>query len=472
MELSQVLEQRPAVTPQLIMANTLLRLTSTELEQAIAQELAENPVLELVEVRRCPRCGLAVSDDYCPSCSGHGFHAEKEEPAYREYEYSADSTSFSDYNVSDETDDGISQLASSTTLSDYLLRQARLILPSQDLPIAACLIGSLDDHGFLRCEIGEVTSLFGVDRTRVENIISAIQGLDPVGIAARDARECLLIQLEHLCREGIKQPLAKALISDHWEALGKQSFAKIAKTMGTTVGEVQAALQFIKDNLNPFPAHACWADLHESPPQRTAAYPRPDIIIRNSLDSPDEGYEIELPGAWAYRLRISVSYLKTLECLEAGEASSTEQDWEQWEAFYARARLFINSVEQRWRTLYQLALHLVDYQRDFLTRGDKYLKPLTRAQLADMMGVHESTVSRAVASKYVQLPCGRIVPLVRFFDSSAPVKEIIKELIAQEGEPLSDRELAERLVQRGYHIARRTVTKYRNALNILPSPAR
>jgi len=267
MELSQVLEQRLTVTPQLIMANMLLQLSSTELERAIAEELAENPVLELVEVRCCPRCGLAMSDGCCPSCSRSGLYTEKEGPAYREY--SADSESFSEYNVTYE-DDGISRLASNTTLSDHLLHQARLSLPPQDLPIAACLVESLDDHGFLCCELDEVASLFGVDRTRVENVVSAIQELDPVGVAAKDARECLLIQLEHLCREGIEQPLAKALISDHWEALGKQSFAKIAKAMGTTAGEVQAALQFIKNNLNPFPAHAYWVDLHESPPQRAA----------------------------------------------------------------------------------------------------------------------------------------------------------------------------------------------------------
>jgi RNA polymerase sigma-54 factor len=114
----------------------------------------------------------------------------------------------------------------------------------------------------------------------------------------------------------------------------------------------------------------------------------------------------------------------------------------------------------------------VAYQQDFMTRGDRYLKPLTRAQLADALGVHESTVSRAVAGKIVQLPNGRLIPLARFFDRAAPIKEAIKELIAQEDEPLSDRAIAEKLAQQGYRVARRTVTKYRNALNILPSSLR
>nr|HID13401.1 hypothetical protein [Anaerolineae bacterium] len=171
MELGQVLEQRPTVTPQLILANTLLQLSSAELEQTIAEELAENPVLELVEVRRCLRCGLAMSGDYCPSCGRRGLSAEKDESAYREY--NADSTALSEYNVADERDDdGISRLASITTLSDHLLHQARLSLPPQDLPIAAHLVQSLDEHGFLRCELDEVASLFGVDRTRVESVVS------------------------------------------------------------------------------------------------------------------------------------------------------------------------------------------------------------------------------------------------------------------------------------------------------------
>ncbi|MCK4723979.1 MAG: RNA polymerase factor sigma-54 [Dehalococcoidia bacterium] len=470
MELSQALEQRPTITPQLIIANTLLQLSSTELEQTIAQEIAENPALGLLEVQRCPRCGLAMPDGYCLSCTRLDFQAEKGGAVHREY--SADSASFSEYDAADERDDLISQLASNTTLADYLLYQLRPSLSSHDLPIATYLVQNLDDHGFLRCDLDEVASLFGVDRACIENVVSAMQELDPVGIAARDARECLLIQLEHLRREGAEQPLAKAVIQDHWEALGKQSLAQIAKAVGATVGEVRAALQFIKNNLNPFPAHAHWASLHESPPQRTAIYPRPDIMIRNSPASSGGGYEIELPGAQAYRLRLSTSYLKAMEGLKANNSSSTDTDWEQWEAFLARAQLFIKSVEQRWRTLHHLALCLVNYQRDFLAYGERHLRPLTRAQLAAVMGVHESTVSRAVASKYVQLPYGRIIPLARFFDSSTAVKEVIKELIAQENEPLSDREIAEKLAQRGHHIARRTVAKYRNALGILPASLR
>jgi RNA polymerase sigma-54 factor len=157
-----------------------------------------------------------------------------------------------------------------------------------------------------------------------------------------------------------------------------------------------------------------------------------------------------------------------MDRLGAGSGPSDEQGWDQWRAFEARARLFVKSIEQRWETLYELMVCLIDFQRDFLVDGEIRLRPLTRARVADMMGVHESTVSRAVADKYVQLPCGEVVRLEKFFDSAAPIKRRIEDLVAQESEPLSDSALAEKLSEEGYDVARRTVAKYRNALGILP----
>jgi RNA polymerase sigma-54 factor len=462
MDPNLVLEQRLTVTPQLILANRLLQLSATELERAISQELAENPLLELIEVACCPRCGRAMPTGYCSACDRPG--ARETAAMSADWEYDVPSWERDD---TDESDDGIAQLASVTTLAEHLLRQARLILSREDLPIAAFLVENLDERGFLRCDLDEAAALCGVERARVEGVLSIMQGLEPMGVAARDARECLLIQLEHLRGDGVVQPLAETLLRNHWEVLGDRAPARIARAAGTTAGEIRAALQFIKDNLNPYPAQADWADLHESPPARAAVYSRPDVVIRKP-GAAGAGYEIELPAAQAYHLRISASYLEAAE----NKAAFAGQDWEQWETFYARARLFIKSVEQRWQTLRQLAAHLADYQREFLASGDRYLKPLTRARLADMLGVHESTVCRAVAGKVVQLPDGRIVPLARFFDRAAPLKEAIKELIAQEDEPLSDRAIAEELAEQGHRVARRTVTKYRNALNILPSSLR
>jgi RNA polymerase sigma-54 factor len=461
MKLHQVIAQRPTVTPQLVMARTLLQLSSTELEQAIAQELAENPALELVEAQRCPKCGRPLRNATCPTC---------ERSDSREYDAPLEYSS-----TDDRDDDGTSQLSSNTTLAEHLLRQTRLSLSPQDEPIAAHLVESLDDHGFLRCDIDAVASQFDTDRAHVENVVSTLQESGPVGIAARDARECLLIQLEHLRHQGIEHPLARALVDDHWEALSEQPLAKVASAAGATAEQVRAALEFIKDNLNPFPAHANWAALHESPPQKEAVYPEPDVIIKSGADSPGRNlreYAVELPSARSYRLRISPSFREVMETGKAGKIAFTTQDVEEWKAFYARAQLFIKGVERRWQTLDRVARRLVDHQRDFLARGPQHLKPLTRAQLADMLDLHESTVSRAVAGKYVQLPSGRIVPLARIVDSAAPVKEALRELIAQESQPLSDQKLAELLAKQGHHVARRTVAKYREALHIPPSSVR
>jgi RNA polymerase sigma-54 factor len=357
-----------------------------------------------------------------------------------------------------------------TTLAEHLLTQARLSLAPQDLPIAAHLVENLDDHGLLSCGLDQVASQLGVDRSQVERVVSTLQEMEPVGVAARDTRECLLIQIEHLRSQGVEQPLAQALISEHWEALGRQPLAKVAEAAGTTVGEVQAALEFIRDNLNPFPAHAHWETSQESPAQKETIYLQPDVVIQDGGET--SAYKVELPRARSYKLHISPSFLEVIKTSKAGKVAFTQQDVEEWKAFYARAQLFIKGVERRWQTLHDVVHRLVDYQRDFLMHGDRHLKPLTRAQLAEIMDVHESTVSRAVADKNVQLPDGKIVPLAKFFDRSVPTKRAIKELIAQEGKPLSDQELVELLAQQGYHVARRTVTKYREALDIPPSPVR
>ncbi|MBN1814788.1 MAG: hypothetical protein JXA14_23315, partial [Anaerolineae bacterium] len=376
----------------------------------------------------------------------------------------------SEYKASDDRDDGTSQLSSKSTLAEHLLTQARLSLSPQDMPIADRLVESLDGHGLLSCELDQVASHLGVDRSQVERVLSALQEMEPVGIAARDTRECLLIQIEHLRSQGVEQPLVQALIGEHWEALSRQSLAKVAKAAGATVGEVQAALEFIRDNLNPFPAHAHWETSQESPAQKETVYLQPDVVIQNSGGTSE--YKVALPRARSYKLRISPAFLEVIKTSKAGKVAFTQQDVEEWKAFYARARLFIKGVEQRWQTLQDIVCHLVEYQRDFLVHGDRHLKPLTRAQLAEIMDVHESTVSRAVADKNVQLPNGKIVPLAKLFDRSVPAKRAIKELIAQESKPLSDRELVELLAQQGYHIARRTVAKYREALDIPPSSVR
>lgn len=470
MRLAQTLRQTPTVSPQLVVANELLQFSSLELEQAIARELAENPALELREVGPCPHCGGELSVGGCPSCGS--VEPQTEEPWIGQRDdYLASDHHISELGAGEDWENPIAWLASEVTLADHLLRQARLSLPAAEIPIARYLVESLDDRGFLRCDLDDVALALSIRPQRVEKVLVTVQSLEPVGIAARDARECLLIQLEHLRSEGVQEPLAELLVREHWEVLGRCSFSRVAQEAGVSVDGVRQALRFIRENLNPFPAHSFWASRSVSLSGGGAPGLRPDAIIRESR-SPDRDHEIVLPRARRIRLQVSVPYRQALDELGAGHGTAEQQRREEWEGYRARARLFVRSVEQRWRTLHELMCFLVAYQRDFLLHGEKRLKPLTRARVAEMMGVHESTVCRAVAGKHALLPCGRIVPLSKFFDSAAPIKRMIEEMVERETQPLSDQAIADRLCEQGFDVARRTVAKYRNALDILPSSLR
>lgn len=462
---AQTLRQKPTVSPQLVLANEVLQFSTVELEQAIAHELAENPALELSAVEPCPRCGSDMPDGYCRSC---GTSAEQADQEWDVGDHLESSGSYDSPGSDTDADweDPVARLASRMTLTDYLLQQARLSMPPSDVPIAAHLVENLDARGFLSCDLAEVASVVGVERHSVERVLSIVQSLEPVGIATRDARECLLVQIEHLSDQGVEQPLARLLIDKHWDILGTHALSSVAGAAGISRDEACEALRFIRQNLNPYPAHVFLDSWHD-PDQDVVACPEPDVIIRESRAAKGE-YEVELPRARRLRVQVSPAYRQAMDQLDARADPSKVNGSEQWRQFYSRARLFVKSIEQRWRTLHELVVCLIDCQPDFLTQGETELRPLTRAQVAEMMGVHESTVSRAVAGKYVQLPSREVVPLEKFFDSSAPVKHVIQDLVDQEEEPLSDSAIAERLSEHGYDIARRTVAKYRNALGILP----
>ncbi len=466
----QSLRQKPTVSPQVVLANELLQFSSLELEQAIARELAENPALEVTEVTRCARCGSEISDRFCVSCGPAREPLEVERSDWRDGTVSHDFNAWP-YPPAEDWDDPVARLASRITLKDHLLHQARMSLGPDDVLVAAHLVESLDDRGFLRGDLEELAAAAGVERSDAERVLAAVQALDPVGIGARDARECLLIQITHLREEGVAHPLAERLVEEHWELLGRCSPSRVADEVKVPAEQVCEAISFISQSLSPYPAHVWWSDERDPPPQGPDVWPEPDVIIRESKAVRGE-YDIELPKAGSWRLRVDSARSGGLSRSGVSEGQRDERAWQQWNAFQSRARLFVRSIEQRWDTLYELAVCLVDCQREFLAEGEMYLRPLTRARVAEMMDVHESTVSRAVAGKYVQLPRGGMVPMEKFFDSAAPIKRLIEDLVEHEREPLSDGVIAEKLAERGYQVARRTVTKYRNALGILPCSLR
>jgi RNA polymerase sigma-54 factor len=194
----------------------------------------------------------------------------------------------------------------------------------------------------------------------------------------------------------------------------------------------------------------------------------PDVVIS---DGPDD-FEVEVVESRRFVLRVNPMYTRLSADLHRSNGSMSAQEKKHVQQYVGRAKLFIANINQRRQTLYNITRCLVDQQRDFLMHGVRHLRPLSRAAVAQQLGVHESTVSRATASKYVMLPNGEVIPYSHFFTPSLSVKDIMKEVIEKEGKPLTDSEIVERLKERGIHIARRTVAKYRMQLAILPSSLR
>lgn len=439
-------------TPQLILAGHLLQFTSDELEEAIARELADNPALELAEEGRCTVCGALFSGKRCPFLADHPTIGS--EPSWSAEPYR-------DAAAPEENwEDPLSNLPSDMSLQEYLLWLMRPHLREEELGIAQILVDSLDDHGFLSSPLAEIAALSDASVARVERVLAILQQQEPAGIGARSVKECLLLQLSELEADGGGHPLARALIGQHWESLAKGQLERIADSLAVSKEEVREALAFIQANLNPYPAHA-YAQA------RQISYPRPEIRIRRGENG---GFLIEFPEEGRYRFHINPSYQRLLANSSQADPGAQAHLREQ----VARAELFMRAYQQRWETLRRVVKQIVQEQREYFARGEgtSRRRPLTRAQLAQVLGLHESTVSRAVAHKYAQLPWGSLAPLADFFASAPEVKERLREIVVQEERPLSDSQIAALLRQEGHAVARRTVAKYRGELGILPAPLR
>lgn len=465
-------QQSLNISAKLIESIKILQCSSEELEQSIAQELAEDPAFEVEELEQCQRCGTPLVNASCPSCDVAAPEASSTETLgdLADWDDLRESQA-QDLSLPGEDDayDPLSFVRSGGTLHEHLLIQLGTVIAWEDQPIAEYLIGSLDSHGYVTVSVSEAAEALDVPAERVERVLEALQSLDPVGIGARSLRECLLIQLRAFRERGNAYPLAEALVADHLDELGEHHFLEIGRQLNVTSTQVKRAWRFIKANLNPFPAHAfndgvdAVADAGAA--RRDAVVIKPDVVVRRTAN----GFEAEVIEERRFRFAVHPSY----QALSRdGHARSMSEDERQHIRHYSsRARFFIECVRQRWDTLRRIAEALIELQYEFLDKGVRYLRPLTRVELAEMVGLHESTVSRATANKYVLLPEGRTISFDDFFDSSLATKDTLRELIETEDprRPLSDEDLSSLLNERGLPIARRTVAKYREAMRILPS---
>jgi RNA polymerase sigma-54 factor len=468
MQQSQSLALQQILAPQLQQSLLILQTPLLELRNLVQQEMETNPVLE------------ELSDE--PSIDGpngaepsadNNFKEEFEKLASLDEEwrdYMAQSASYSSegFRGSQEAQDKrqffFDSIAVQETLQQNLVSQLnQTALNAGDRKTAELIIGNIDDNGFLQSTPEEMALSSGVPNEDFEKMLALIQGFYPPGVGARDLRECLLIQLQ---REGRESGIEYKIVSEHMEDLGKRRFPEIARRMGISVEEVQEAANNIA-RLNPRPG------------QVFAAAPQNYVLPDVTVEKVDGDYQIILNNEQIPHLRISNTYK---DIIAQDNNGSEVKDYIRDKI--RSGKFLIRSIHQRQQTISNIAHQIVSRQRDFFEHGPSHLKPMTMGEIADAVGVHETTVSRAVSGKYMATPQG-IFEMKYFFTpgyqtatgesmSNTSVKEAILDLVKHEdgNAPLSDQEIVEILSERGIPIARRTVAKYRTELNILPSHMR
>ncbi|HEX9372579.1 MAG TPA: RNA polymerase factor sigma-54 [Roseiflexaceae bacterium] len=447
-------QQQMKASPALIALNNMLVLSTIELQQLVQNELEENPALEQMESDEslCSRCGRPLSGATCIYC----LHEDMKLAEAERDDASAP--------LADDEFDPLLAVAAPTTLREALQRDLHISLPENEHTIADYLIGSLDEHGFLDGEIDEIASMMQADPARIEMILRKLQDLGPAGVGARNVQECLLLQIERLERQALTNPHIRAIVADYWFDLGEHRYGAIAQAMGISYDDVVLARDFMRQHLRPFPLERA----SDGAGSADTSYLMPDVIIREENDR----LVAEVVESRRYYLRLSPLYQELSQAITRGQQEITQEEREHLSTYVARARLFLTNLRQRRETIRRIAEYLIGRQGPFLRHGVRHLAALTRAEVAAAIGVHESTVSRATANKYVQIPNKEIVPFSTFFTVSLSIKDVIHELIANETSPLTDQDIVEILRDRGFDVARRTVTKYRGQLGILPSTLR
>ena len=456
------LSQHLALTPQLQQSIRLLQLSTLELEQELEKFLQENPLLEREEEEYAPQPPSAsqVESDsgdktemeaVTPSSS-----AEDESWLGEETNYASSSGSFDD----DDSDYQDVQVAT-TSLREHLSWQLGLMsIPDRDRTLVQCLIEALDDDGYLTQSIEELADTLPpeleIEPEELQIALRHLQCFDPTGVGARNAQECLSLQLEALPSDGT-QVLALKIVRHHLDLLAGRDFAKLKKITDCDDDRLRDA-QFLIRSLNPRPGSS-YAALD-------ARYITPDVVVR------------KIRGQWVVnvnsdafpRLRINNLYAQILSGQRGSGLAGQLQE----------ARWLIKNVQQRFDTILRVAQAIVERQRQFFDHGEVAMRPLVLREIADILGLHESTISRVTTQKYMATPRG-IFELKYFFGShvateaggacsATAIRALIKQLIGAEDpkKPLSDSQLSEVLGQQGIVVARRTIAKYREALSIAP----
>lgn len=465
--LYQTQTQKLAIGPQMQQSLQILQAPTLELRQIIQQEIEINPVLEL----EAPEVSLedAVPDD--PDDRDNGDRDELDvlsqmDEEWREYwAQSRMQTSSRSAEDQERWQFLMDSIVAPTTLQEHLVTQLRTAEISDPVLVGNVefLIGSLDDRGFLNSTVEDLSLQHSIPVDDLHAAKAVLMSFDPVGVGSDDLRECLIVQLERL---GKKHSLAHRLVEQYLEDLANKRYPILARKLGVPLEQVSRAADFIS-TLDPRPASRF------NPSSNN--YVSPDIIVeRQGGEWVPVMNNDDLPS-----LRLSNAYKDLL-----GQANSSGEVRNYIREKIRSGKFLIRSIHQRQQTIHKIATQILAHQKEFLEKGTSFLRPLNMAQVAEEVGVHETTVSRAISGKYMATPHG-VYELKFFFShgvktdsgedlSNTSVKNAIADLIKTEtkSKPLSDDKLAKLLDKQGIKVARRTVAKYREALGILPSHLR
>jgi RNA polymerase sigma-54 factor len=471
-ETAQTQAQTQGISYRQIAAVRLLQLPSQNLDEVVQHEADENPALEADTRQCCPRCNSPLESPTAPcsncetgarAATSETTSPERENPGDLDGPIYASSGLASD----EDPDDPMNRVAAYTPTGEELLQALCFALAAEDAPIAEYLVGSLDHHGFLPASItADAANALGSATDAVEQALAALQHLDPPGIGARGGQECLLIQLQRMREEGDPHDLAETMVRDYFNELAHRRYREIARALDVPPRRVETEWEFIRSTLYPYPTHGFEDGVQALAP--SAAPVRPDVVIRKGSN----GFVAEVVERNRYVLRVNAEYLDARRRL--ARLTQDDEARAHIRKHVDQAQAFIAALRQRWDTMQRVSDALIEMQSEFLEHGHLALKPLTRADVAKRIGLHESTVSRATDGKFVLLPSGKTAPFDDFFDASLPVKKALLDIIGEENasRPFSDEQLMRILHRRGVEIARRTIAKYREELGVLPSRLR
>jgi len=471
------LSQKLIMTPSLQQAIKLLQLSKLELQEVLNQELLENPLLEeTAEEVKADEAETDTTDQKTDADEAAKTVEEqatdKEKDSFDEIDYDAYFQDYIEYGYNPRMSEEHEEFPIENTLTrppnltDHLTWQLSMSDASPRIKeVGAFIIGNIDEDGYLRASAEEIEAAGPFTPEEAAEAIKAIQVLDPIGVGARDLRECLLLQLDFL---QVDNPLVEVIIRDHWDMFMQRHFVQLAKTLSIDMKTLEGLVEVIK-HLDPKPGRKY--------SNERAIYVEPDVYIQKV----GEDYVIILNEDGMPKLRINGSYRAMLASMDSKSDGETVN--------YIKDKIrsavwLIKSLDQRQRTIYKVAESIVKHQREFLEKGIDFLRPLVLRDVADDIQMHESTVSRVVSNKYMHTPRGLFLMKYFFHSgidsdtgediSSLTVKKKIQGFIEAEDprKPLSDSKIMKILNDEGINIARRTVAKYRDELNIPSSTDR